>query len=255
MSLLLWIIAGSLVSGLLSLIGGIALLANANWVRKFATHFVSFAVGALLATAFLDLLPEALELAEDQAESLLVAVMVGIIGFFILESLILKFHPHHHDDEETHHHVTPNLLLIGDTFHNFIDGAVITSAFLTNIPLGIVTALAVAAHELPQEIGDFSVMLHHGWSRVKVLWANIASSLSNVLGAVIAFAARDYIEPKLPQLLALTAGVFIYIAASDLIPEISTHHRRDKTSHVMILLFLGIAAVWVLKFYLEGAVE
>ena len=252
MPVLLWILIGSLFSGVLSLVGGIGLLFKSDWVKKFSTHFVSFAVGALLATAFLDLLPEALELGEGKTESLLIAAMVGMIGFFILESLILKFHPHHHDDEENHHHVTPNLLLIGDSFHNFIDGIVVASAFLTSIPLGIVTALAVAAHELPQEIGDFSVMLHHGWSKVKVLWVNIASSLSNVLGALVAFVARDYIEPKLPLLLAVTAGIFIYIAASDLIPEISTHHRRDKTSHVVFLIVLGIFTVGILRHYLEG---
>src|SRR3989338_1552357 len=256
MPLLLWIILGCLISGLLSLAGGIGLLFSASWVRRFSVHFVSFAVGALLATAFLDLLPEALELGTGMTENLLMAALAGMVGFFVLESLILKFHPHHHiDDEELHHHATPNLLMIGDTFHNFIDGGVITSAFLTSIPLGIVTSLAVAAHELPQEISDFSVMLHHGWGRMKVLWINIFSSLSNIAGAVIAFFARDYIEPRLPYLLAITAGIFIYIAAADLIPEISHEHRRDKASHVFVLLVLGILAVGVLRYYLEGALE
>lgn len=252
MSLLLWIILGCLVSGLLSLAGGVGLFFNASWVRRFSVHFVSFAVGALLATAFLDLLPEALELGTGTTEKILMATLAGIVGFFVLESLILKFHPHHHvDDEEIHHHVTLNLLWIGDTFHNFIDGVVIASAFLTSIPLGIVASMAVAAHELPQEIGDFSVMLHHGWGRAKVLWINIFSSLSNVVGGVLAFFARGYIEPKLPYLLAATAGIFIFIAAADLIPEISPEHRRDKSSHIFILLILGILVVGVLRYYLE----
>lgn len=253
MTLLLWILAGTIFSGLLSLAGGVTLLFKTKWISKFSTHLVSFAVGALLATAFLDLLPEAFELRQGRLEGLLVVVLAGIVGFFFLESLILKFHPHHHGDEEQfHHHATPNLLLAGDTFHNFIDGIVVASAFLTSIPLGIVTALAVAAHELPQEIGDFSVMLHHGWARAKVLWVNIASSLSNVFGGVLTFFARDLLEPRLPELLALTGGIFIYIAASDLIPEISLHHRRDKTSHIMLLLLLGVFAVGILKYYLEG---
>src|SRR3989344_6036541 len=254
---LIWIIIGCLISGILSLIGGAFLFVKPDLIRKFSTHLVSFAVGALLATAFLDLLPEALELGEGQgiaAANLLIAVMVGIVGFFILESLILKFHPHHHDDEdEFHHHTTPKLLLFGDTMHNFIDGVVIAGAFLTSIPLGIVTALAVAAHELPQEIGDFSVMLHHGWSKAKVLIANIVSSLSNIAGAFLAFFASNYLEPRLPYLLALTSGIFIYIAAADLIPEISMYHRRDKTSHVFVLIVLGIFAVGVLRYYLEGS--
>src|SRR3989344_690788 len=239
MSILFWILLGCLISGVLSLAGGAILLIKAEWVRKFSTHLVSFAVGALLATAFL---------------ALLMVVMGGMIGFFLLESLILKFHPHHHEDEdEFHHHATPKLLFIGDTFHNFIDGVVIAGAFLTNVPLGIVTSLAVAAHELPQEIGDFSVMLHHGWSRAKVLIANIVSSLSNIAGAFLAFFASNYLEPRLPYLLALTSGIFIYIAAADLIPEISMYHRRDKTSHVFVLIVLGIFAVGVLRYYLEGS--
>src|SRR3989338_6489069 len=186
---LIWIIIGCLISGILSLIGGAFLFVKPDLIRKFSTHLVSFAVGALLATAFLDLLPEAIEHGREAGvgiDKLLVAVMIGIVGFFILESLILKFHPHHHEDEdEFHHHATPKLLFIGDMFHNFIDGVVIAGAFLTNVPLGIVTSLAVAAHELPQEIGDFSVMLHHGWSRAKVLIANIVSSLSNIAGAFL----------------------------------------------------------------------
>src|SRR3989344_598267 len=114
-------------------------------------------------------------------------------------------------------------------------------------------SLAVAAHELPQEIGDFSVMLHHGWSRAKVLIANIVSSLSNIAGAFLAFFASNYLEPRLPYLLALTSGIFIYIAAADLIPEISMYHRRNKTSHVFVLIVLGIFAVGVLRYYLEGS--
>ena len=259
MPIILWILLGCLVSGVLSLIGGAILFIKEDWVRRFSTHLVSFAVGALLATAFLDLLPEAVEHGSESGmpiENILLAVMVGMIGFFFLEGLILKFHPHHHDDEdEFHHHATPNLLLVGDTLHNAIDGVVIAGAFLTNIPLGIVTALAVAAHELPQEIGDFSVMLHHGWSRAKVLFVNVLSSLSNIVGALAAFFAIDYLEPRLPVLLAVTSGIFIYIAAADLIPEISIYHRRDKMSHIAVLLLLGIFAVWILKYYLEGTIH
>lgn len=254
MSILGYIIIFSLASGLLALVGGVVLLAKESWVRKFSTHFVSFAVGALLATAFLDLLPEALEMAEAQgrhAEDLLMYVLGGILVFFVLEAMILKFHPHHHDDEGEHHHATPALLLIGDTIHNFIDGAVVAVAFLTSVPLGIITALAVAAHELPQEITDFSVMLHHGWKKSKVLWVNIFSSLAALIGAVIAFVSRDAIEPHLPELLAITAGIFIYIASTDLIPELSPHHRRDRTWHIFVLLALGVLLVSTLGAYLH----
>ncbi len=248
------IILFSLISGTLSLVGGIALLGRQEWVRKFSIHFVSFAVGTLLAVAFLDLLPEALELGENKIEGILSAALLGIILFFAIERLILRFHPHHHTDsgEEPHHHPVPLLLTIGDSIHNFVDGVLLASAFLVSIPLGIVTALAVAAHELPQEFSDFSIMLYHGWSRRKVLWTNIFSSLSNVLGAVLAFLARDLITPVLPELLAITAGIFIYIAASDLIPDISSKTPPDKTSHVISLVLLGVAAVWLLGRILGG---
>ncbi|MDP3762633.1 MAG: ZIP family metal transporter, partial [bacterium] len=119
MQLFGYILLFSILSGVLSIAGGVGLLFRASWVRRFSMHFLSFAIGALLATAFLDLLPEALELAPGNAENIFVASLAGVVGFFVLESLILRFHPHHHDDEELHHHATPNLLLIGDSVHNF----------------------------------------------------------------------------------------------------------------------------------------
>lgn len=261
MPILTKIIIASLVGGLFSLVGGVAILSRPSWVRKFTIHFISFAIGALLATALLDLLPEALEFADEaglpEPHSIFIFVLAGFLGFFILEKLIFKFHPHHHEHleeegAEHHHHPVATLLLIGDTAHNFIDGVLIAITFLAEPALGVLTTVAVAAHEIPQEIGDFSVMLAHGWSRAKVLWANIGSSLMSLAGAILAFFARDFLGPVLPQLLALTAGVFIYIAAVDLIPDVSHERSRDKLSHILILLLLGILAVGFLGFYLEG---
>lgn len=260
MPLLLKIIIASLAGGLFSLVGGIVLLARAEWVRKFSVHFVSFAVGALLAAAFLDLLPEALELGEEaglqEPQALFGFTLIGLLGFFVLERVIFKFHPHHHESlaepEAHHHHPAPTLLLIGDTVHNFIDGALIAVTFLADPALGILTTIAVAAHEIPQEIGDFSVMLTHGWSKKKVLWVNVFSSLASVLGAILAFGLREAVVPFLPQSLALTAGIFIYIAGSDLIPDISHESNRDKLSHILVLLLLGIFAVGILGVFLEG---
>lgn len=250
MSLFLIIIIFSLLSGVLSLIGGVVLLGRVEWVKKFSIHFISFAAGTLLATAFLDLLPEALEM-HGEAESLLMATLAGIIGFFIIEKLIYRFHGHYYEDEGQHQHAAPTLLSIGDGLHNFADGVIVASAFLIDIPLGIVTALAVATHELPQEISDFSVMLYHGWSRAKVFWTNFGISLTNVLGAVAAYAARDALEGKLPYIIAFAAGIFIYIAGTDLFPEITPQRSRDKISHILGLVFLGIASVWVLRMLLE----
>lgn len=251
MNLLFLIVIFSVISGALSMIGGVVLLGRSEWVKKFSVHFISFAAGTLLATAFLDLLPEALEMNEE-AEPVLMATLAGIIGFFIVEKLIYRFHSHTYEDTGEHRHATPVLLSIGDATHNFADGVIVASAFLINIPLGIVTALAVAAHELPQEITDFSVMLHHGWSKAKVFWSNFGISLTNVLGAVLMYSFRDQLETKLPFIIAFAAGIFIYIAGTDLFPEITPERSRDKISHILVLVFLGIGAVWVLRIALEG---
>lgn len=252
MNLLGYIVIFSVLSGVLSLAGGVFLLLNQSWVRRFSMHFVSFAAGALLGAAFLDLLPEALDMGDKSSETVLLASLLGIAAFFFLEKLLLRFHPHHHDDDESHHHAAPWLLTIGDTLHNFMDGVAIAAGFLTSPAVGVVTALAVGAHELPQEIGDFSVMLHHGWERKKVLWVNVLVSLSSIAGAVLAYFFRVALLPVLPQILGLTAGIFIYISAADLIPEITSRNAgSDKTSHVLLLLVLGIALVWVLRRILE----
>ncbi len=251
MSILGLIILFSLISGTLSLVGGIVLLARADWVRRFSVHFVSYAAGVLLAAAFLDLLPEAFELTRGGPEPLLLATLSGFIFLFLVERTFARFHAHpahvghgHGNQPEPTRTTTPQLLLVGDTIHNFIDGAVLAAAFLVSVPLGIITALAVAAHELPQEIGDFSVMLSRGWNRAKVLWANITSSLANLVGALLVYFSQSSIEPLLPLLLATTSGIFLYIAASDLIPEITSHTQNDKAWHVAVLLLLGIVTVW-----------
>ena len=260
MDLLTKILLASLLSGLFGLVGGMVLLIKKTWVKKFSLHLISFAVGALLATAILDLLPEALELATEGSGNLFMALLGGIVVFFVLERFTIQFHPHHQEDlaefdeagEPIHHHATPKLLLIGDTVHNFIDGILITVTFLADPGLGILTAVAVAAHEIPQEIGDFSVMLHHGWSRAKVLAGNIVSALASVVGALAAYALKDSIIPFVPELMAFTAGVFIYIAIADLIPEVTAKTARDRTWHVFALLVIGIISVQVLHMYLEG---
>lgn len=256
MPLLAKILIASLIGGLLSLFGGIALLARASWVRKFSLHFVSFAAGAILSAGLLDLLPEALEFAKlsgGDTTVVFVSVLAGILAFFILEQILYRFHPHHHEDAGAgeHNHATPQLLLIGDTIHNFIDGILIAVTFLANPSLGVLTTVAVAVHEIPQEIGDFSVMLTHGWSRRKVLWSNVVSSLASLLGAVLAFSAQNLLVPHLPALLALAAGIFIYIAVADLIPDLSHGIGRDKPSHVLAMLLLGIFTVGILGVYLR----
>ena len=238
------------LAGVLSLVGGIALLTRTTWVKKFSAHFVSFAAGALLATAFLDLLPEAMKISGDNSFQVFSLTLSGIVLFFIFERIIFKYHSHTLEDPG-HHHATPVLLMAGDAFHNFIDGVAIAATFLVSPALGVLTALAVAAHELPQEIGDFSILVVHNWKRSKVLWINILISLTSIAGALLTYSARNLVEPYLPMLLALTAGNFIYIATADLFPEISASYKPvDKTSHIIGLFLAGIACVWAFIYFL-----
>ena len=249
MSLLSNIIFYSFASGVASLIGGVFLLGNNYLVRKFAIHFVSFSAGTLLATAFIDLLPEAFSINNNSVSpaTLLVAAMIGMLVFFILEHLLLRFQNNcYNENHENHKHSTPVLLNIGDGLHNFIDGVVLAGAFISSPGLGILTAIAIAAHEIPQEISDFSLMLNAGWSNKKVLMSNVLVSLTNVAGAVATYVIRDSIEPYLPYLLATTAGIFIYIAAANLFPQLNGD-KPDKPLHIVALLLLGVVFVWILS--------
>lgn len=238
----------SLIGGAFSLIGGVILLYREELARRISIYLVSFAAGTLLTVAFLDLMPEALEaieMAGNPAEWVFSAAFIGFLLFFLIEGLLFRIH-HHHNSEEGEfckdEHVTraPALLIIGDTLHNFLDGIAITTAFLIDPSVGIVTAIAVAAHEIPQEIGDFSVMIHAGWNKISVFLWNLFPALATTVGALLTLTLRNSIEPALGYLLAGTAGVFVYIAASDLVPELYHITRRDKIAKTVPLFFLGI---------------
>ncbi len=250
--LLLLITIFSLFGGIFSTIGGVILLAKEEWARKISIYLVSIAAGVLFATAFFHLFPEASELllSEGRSMSFIFALMAsGFLFFFAIEGILSNLHYHHYGVQKEHHHpekhghvhATPWLLIIGDSIHNFIDGIIITTTFFASIPLGIATAIAIAAHEIPQEIGDFSVMLHAGWGRMKVLGWNLAAALMTTVGALIAFPFRASIEPALGYLLAFTGGLFLYISASDLIPELYHYSRRDKLVMTIPFFAFGIA--------------
>lgn len=254
LSLFWQIILFSFVGGILSLVGGAFLLWKSELAQRISLHLVTFAAGTLLAVVFLDLLPEALELGGEPTQ-IFPWTLGGIIGFFALEAMLVRFNLHREDEVShavtghTHvepapqpysRHSLPWLVTIGDGIHNFVDGVAITAAFLVSVPTGIVTALAIAAHEVPQEISDFSILLHGGLSKRRVAWLNIGAALMTTVGAVLAYLLRETIDPFLPIILAVTAGIFIYIAAANLIPEIQHHHRhRDKPSHVIVILILA----------------
>src|SRR3989338_8617669 len=246
MSVLLWIVAASLIGGVLSVLCAalFALNARAHWVNAL----VSYAIGALLGAVFLDILPEAIE-QSSSAAAVSGTVLIGILLFFTLEKLLLWRHCHH-DDCEVHEHDTHGrsgtMIMVGDTFHNFVDGVIIAAAFLTDINLGIVTALAIIAHEIPQEVGDFLILLHSGYSKAKALFVNLLSSLAMLAGGVLAYFALQFVQGIVPTLLALAAASMIYVAVADLIPGL---HRRTKLSDTLqqvVLIMLGVGSIFLI---------
>lgn len=251
---LLLIIVFCLVGGVLSVMAaGSFLLAPEPWRDRILPHLVSFAVGALLGAAFLALLPHALlDPSVTDIHNIGYAVVAGLLGFFVLEKTILWRHCHSfdceaHTPEQDHDNkaAAGNLILIGDGLHNFVDGILIAAAFLTDIHLGIVTALAVAMHEIPQEVGDFAVLLESGFSRRKAFVYNLIASMTTVVGGVLAYFTLSGIMHVVPYVLAVAAASFIYIAVADLIPGL---HKRLQPSATMQQLALIIAGVMVIHF-------
>lgn len=231
----------SLVGGVFSLVGGLLMLSHKKVANILAAYATPFAAGALLAAVFLDLLKDGLE--EASAGTVMTGTLAGILIFFIAERMLRWFHHHHQ-----HGKADPSvpLIIAGDTIHNAMDGVAIAAAFLISVPTGIVTTLAVAAHEIPQEIGDFGLLLSKGLSRKKVLIVNIVSALATTIMAVLTFWLGS--EEALPtgMLLGLSAGFLLYIALSDLIPTIHEQTSPKKILNLQpILLLLGVVTVWV----------
>lgn len=234
------VILWALIGGVVSLGGGMLLLSHKKTVAILTKLAIPFAAGALLGAAFFDLIPESFELTTEGAASRW--ILAGLLIFFFLELLLHWFH-HHQSDDHKHVKSAAPLIIVGDTAHNFIDGLAIGTAFLINIPLGIVTAIAVAAHEIPQEIGDFGLLLKAGFSKRKVLIINGLSSLATLAGALLTFWLGSRIDLPLGEILAITAGMFIYIAASDLIPAIHQESKGKSSTLAAGLLLLGILVV------------
>jgi zinc and cadmium transporter len=204
---------------------------------------VSYAVGALLGVALLALLPEALTLIAPPA--VFGTLLAGILLFFTLEKLVLLRHCH--TDECEVHGATAPLLFIGDAFHNFIDGAIICAAVMTSVPLGINTAIAVAAHEIPQEVGDVAILLASGYSRGQALMLNVVSGASGILGALVAFAAVQVVPSVRPYVLAMSAASLLYIAMSDLIPDLHRGAIDRNAARQVLLIAAGIGTIVVFE--------
>ncbi|MBI3282758.1 ZIP family metal transporter [Candidatus Curtissbacteria bacterium] len=239
------IILFTFVGSIASLVGSFFLLIRRNLTESFSGGLINFAAGVLLAVAFLDLLPEALEAAGGS--DVFIPTLAGFVGFFFAERFIQLFHHHHGHGEKP----TTLLVVAGDGVHNFIDGVVITASFLTSVPLGITTSLAVAAHEIPQEIADMGVLLANGLSKKKALLLNFLSALTALIGAILAFYFSEFVEANLYIFLSITAGFFIYISASDLIPQIHEKYLQNKKFNQISLFVLGIIAVFLFTGFFE----
>lgn len=250
MPVLAWIVFFTFLGGVLSALAASVLLLFSNKRRVgLLPHLVSFATGALLGAAFLGLLPHALDSAGvDSYHRIGATVLSGILVFFLLEKLVLWRHCHH-DDCEAHgpsdqHRASASgvMILIGDGIHNFLDGLLIAAAFLTDIHLGVVTAIAVIAHEIPQEVGDLAVLLNAGLKRGKAFTLNLLASLTSVLGGIAGWALLDQATELLPYVLAIAASSFLYIAVADLIPGL---HRNVEARASLLQVMLIAAGVFV----------
>jgi zinc and cadmium transporter len=287
MSPLAWIVSTSLLGGAMSVL--IAAFFALNAQRKWVPLLVSYAIGALLGAVFLEILPHAVEVATN-VEAMTATILLGILIFFTLEKLVLWRHCHgdhceaHALHDEAHcpdqnasvqtkyrfvkqdvpslnvhrpHHDHDDgrsgmMIMIGDTFHNFVDGILISAAFLVDIQLGLVTALAIIAHEIPQEVGDFLILLHSGYSKKQALLFNLFSSLATMVGGMLAYFALQTVQSWVPYILSLAAASMLYVAVADLIPGLHKRTAIKDTVLQILLILLGVFSIFITKWWLEG---
>jgi zinc and cadmium transporter len=247
MSTLGWIITASILGGALSVACAALFALNAR--AQFIGALVSYAIGALLGAVFLDILPEAIE-QTSSVTTVSATLLAGILLFFVLEKLVLWRHCHHDHCEvhepHTHGHDhgrSGTMIVVGDTFHNFVDGIIIAAAFLADTELGIVTALAIIAHEIPQEVGDFVILLHSGYSKLRAFQLNLISSLATLVGGVLGYYTLQTMQSLVPTLLALAAASMIYVAVADLIPGLHKRTQLRDTLQQVVLIALGVGTV------------
>jgi zinc and cadmium transporter len=258
-TLLLWIVAFTALGGVLGVLAASWFLLLPGTLRaRLLSPLVSFAIGALLGAALLALLPHALEAPGVRgAHHILFAVLFGLLGFFVLEKLVIWRHchveeceahgGHFHADtvERAQQRAAGSLILIGDGIHNLVDGVLIAAAFMTSVELGVVTSIAVIAHEIPQELGDFAVLLNSGYSRGRALLFNILASLTTVIGGVVAWYSLSLVQQAVPYVLAIAASSFLYIAVADLIPGLHKRPEFSATVQQLSLIALGVVMIYV----------
>ncbi len=253
MSSLGWIVVASLAGGILSAgAAAFALFLRPAWISTL----VSFAIGALLGAAFLEVIPHAFE--HGAPHTVAASILAGILVFFLLEKLLLWRHSHDHEGDQLAAHAGHDhgrsgaLIVVGDTIHNFLDGILIAAAFLQSTQLGIVTAMAIVAHEIPQEVGDFLILLNSGYSRTKAFLLNMLSSCATLVGGALGYYALQVIQGWTPVLLGIVAASMIYVAVADLIPGLHRRTALRATVSQTILIALGIGSIALARALLEG---
>jgi zinc and cadmium transporter len=249
---LAWILAATFAGGAISVLAAAALAFNAraSWVPVL----ISYAVGALLGAVFLEILPHAFR-TTGSIELVAGSILAGILLFFVLEKLVLWRHCHVEECEahdppvaqaHSHDHGRSGMMIvIGDTFHNFVDGILIAAAFLADHELGMVTAIAIIAHEVPQEVGDFLILLHSGYSKTRALMLNLLSSAAMVAGGVLAYFALQTLQHWIPVFLGLAAASMLYVSVADLIPGLHRRPELKATAQQVVLIALGVATIWL----------
>jgi len=286
-SVLTWIIIASFAGGVLSV--SLAALFALNLRTAWIPMLVSYAIGAMLGAVFLEILPHAFQEATS-VESISATLLFGLLLFFVLEKLVIwrhchgdhcevhaihtedncpqtqdekvKFRPVHshapsivqsHSHAHSHHDSGRSgmMIMIGDTFHNFVDGVLIAAAFLVDVKLGMVTALAIISHEIPQEVGDFLILLHSGYSKKQALVFNLVSSLATLIGGLIAYFALQFVMGWIPYILGLAAASMLYVAVADLIPSLHKRTELKATIGQVLLISLGVSTIWVAHVLLE----
>ncbi len=242
-----YILISVFLVSLVSFVGAFGLWLRPKLLDKILFGLVSFAAGALLGAAFLDLLPESLE---QTGEVIFVYALIGVIVFYIIETFLYWYHCHygHHHHHAAHHKVHPFawLNLFGDGVHNFVDGMIIAASYIAGIPIGIATTVAVVLHEIPQELGDFGILVFGGLSRGKALFFNFLSALCAVLGALAVYFFSTMFGNVSAFLVPFAAGGFIYIASADLLPELHKERNVQKAFQQLCFFLLGVAIIWVM---------
>ena len=248
---LAWIVLATAIGGVLSVV--VAAAVTLGVLTKIVHHLVSLSAGVLLATALLDILPEAFERKEASPQALFLTLLLGLLFFFLLEKAELYRHTHHHEGDEHHHHHGFDRqqagrggwsVILGDSIHNFCDGIIIAAAFLADTRLGVVTSIAIIAHEIPQEVGDVAILLRAGYSRLRAFTLNVLAGAGGIAGAIVMVIAGRALPALLPYVLAFAAGNFLYVAMADLIPDL--HRGGVGGARQVLLIAAGIVTIAVL---------